>query len=98
MEGWQDIVHEYDRKAHKKIGWLTVTLTGGFRAIDDERAARRTITYGIDPDESYADVVQQAIEDLKELLPKARDLDARIVERKNQQPHERKYLYEPGQK
>lgn len=93
MQPWQEVVNEYDHKAHKKKGWVSLRLTGGFRAIDDERAAAVSLAYAPNPDEGYAEVIQQVIDDLTELLPKARDLDRRIAKRKNQKPEDRKYLY-----
>lgn len=91
--GWKETVNEYDRKAHKKNAFMTVTFVGGFRALDDERVAGRVLNYEVLSTETYTEVLDQVISDLQDLRKKARDLDKRIERRKKQKPHEREFLY-----
>lgn len=90
---WQETVNNYDRKAHRKNAYITVTFIGGFRAMDDEGAAGRVLHYKLEPDEAYAELLATVISDLQELMPKAEDLDERIDRRSKQRPIEREYLY-----
>ncbi len=92
MEKWQQIVREYDRKAHRKNGIITVTFTGSFRAIDTRMTANRVTQYAIAETHEYA--LDRLIRDLIELRHEAFLLDHRIELRKTKRPHERRYMYD----
>ncbi len=93
MEPWQDIVAEYDRKAHRKTGILTVTFTGSFRAMDSKVAALRSFQFDL-TDGSHFEAIDRTVAALDLLRRKAVELDERIELRKSQKPHERRYLYD----
>lgn len=91
---WEELVANYDRKAHRKNGWLSLSLTGSFRAIDDRRVARRLVEFKVTKDSTHLEVIQELIDFLESIKEGAIDLDRRIAERQAQLPHERKYLYD----
>ena len=92
MEEWQEVVKEYDRKAHRKNGLITVTFTGSFRAIDTRMTANRVVQYAVGEQHEYA--LNRVIRDLEDLREETFLLDRRIELRKTQTPHERSYLYD----
>ncbi len=94
MEPWQEIVAEYDHRAHRKNGLLTVTFTGSFRAMDSEVAANRFLHYGLAIDGTHFEAIDKAVAVLDLLRSKAVDLDDRIELRRRQSPKERRYLYD----
>ena len=94
LASWQELVATYDRKAHRKNGWISISFTGSFRAINDARVARRLVEYMVTPKVGHADVIQEVIDFLISIRDEAQDLDERIELRRNQQPHERQYLYD----
>ena len=102
MEPWQDTVAQYDRKAHRGNGIIIMTFIGSFRAMNARIAAERTIQFSVgqahqDQElnmiDSHFETLVMAEQTLHSLLPKARALDERIAIRRQQKPHERKYLY-----
>ena len=92
MEEWQEVVKEYDRKAHRKNGLITVTFTGSFRAIDTRMTADRVTQYTVGEHHKHA--LERLIMDLVDLRKETFLLDGRIALRKTQTPHERSYLYD----
>lgn len=94
MEPWQEIVAEYDRKAHRRNGLLTVTFVGSFRAMDSKVAANRVLHYGLQLEGTHFKAIDKAVAALDLLRRKATDLDHRIELRRQQLPHERRYLYD----
>ena len=104
MEPWQNIVAEYDRKAHRNTGIIILTFIGSFRAMNSRVPAERVIQFSVAQKGSqdrevavagsHLETMVMAEQTLHHLLPNARALDERIMKRRQQRPHERRYLYD----
>ena len=89
---WQRIAAQYDRKAHRKNGLILLTFTGSFRAMNARIPAERIVQYSVMG--SHLETLIMAETTLHALRPKAKALDERIAIRRQQRPHERRYLYD----
>ncbi len=92
MEPWQDLVAQYDRKAHRANGLILLTFTGSFRAMNARVPAERLVQFSVMG--SHLETLIMAETTLHALRPNAQALDERIERRRQQRPHERRYLYD----
>ena len=89
---WQVTVAEYDRRSHRQNGLILLTFTGSFRAMNARVPAERLVQYSVMG--SHLETLIMAEQTLHSLRPNAQALDERIERRRQQKPHERRYLYD----